>query len=203
MRKSHVHPYQGPHGATKFHHLSRPYEEDPKNPRSPRSQSVAPKLSKRKTHRLDLAAAKSKAKSSKLKAELELKCSARSVHSVLSRYAFLQYSKMEKALPRTAAHKSALQQWTSEMMTTQQYWKVDIFSDERSSTLTARTVFASTGANFVVQRSRPSGGNKETATSWWGLLVGRKRASWRFFSAAKPLLTLSTPLKNIYFPSPT
>ena len=50
-----------------------------------------PKLSESDTRRLVRASAKEQAKSAKMKADIELTCSARSVRRVLSRRDFLQY----------------------------------------------------------------------------------------------------------------
>uniref|UniRef100_M4BDM5 Uncharacterized protein n=1 Tax=Hyaloperonospora arabidopsidis (strain Emoy2) TaxID=559515 RepID=M4BDM5_HYAAE len=76
-----------------------------RRPRSPRIQSIVPRLSDRDTRRLVRTTAEGQSKSAKLKAELEQTCSSRSVHRVLSRCDFLQYSKIERTLLLTARTK--------------------------------------------------------------------------------------------------
>ncbi|KAJ0390513.1 hypothetical protein ATCC90586_011276 [Pythium insidiosum] len=67
----------------------------------------------------------------KIKSELGLTCSARTVRRLLDRCDFLEYSKTEQTLDLTPVHKAARLSWATEKLTDDFDWSCVIFSDEK------------------------------------------------------------------------
>ncbi|ETP09312.1 hypothetical protein F441_14822 [Phytophthora nicotianae CJ01A1] len=88
-------------------------------------------LTEREVRRLVRAAATGDQFAAELKTRLGPKSSVRTVQRVMQRVDHLVYTKMERTLPLTAAHKAARMTWAEEHILNPGIWQYTVFSDEK------------------------------------------------------------------------
>ncbi|POM64378.1 transposable element Tc3 Transposase [Phytophthora palmivora] len=94
-----------------------------------------PALTEREVRQLVRAAATGEKIVAELKTDLGIKASVRTVQRVLKRVDHLVYTKMDRTLPLTAAHKAARISWAEEHILNPGIWKYTIFPDEKKFNL--------------------------------------------------------------------
>ncbi|KAE9033868.1 hypothetical protein PR002_g8441 [Phytophthora rubi] len=107
--------------------------QDSANP-SPRP-GRRPALTEREVRLLVRKAAVGDRFAAELKTELGLKASVRTVQRLLQRVDHLVYTKMDRTLPLTAAHKAAQMEWAEEHILNPGIWKYTVFSDGKKFNL--------------------------------------------------------------------
>ncbi|KAG2826390.1 hypothetical protein PC118_g10170 [Phytophthora cactorum] len=94
-----------------------------------------PALTEREVQQLVRAAAAGDKFAAELKTELGIEASVRTVQRLLQRVDHLVYTKMDRTLPLTAAHKAARISWAEEHILNPGIWKYTAFSDEKKFNL--------------------------------------------------------------------
>ncbi|POM72852.1 Hypothetical protein PHPALM_10374 [Phytophthora palmivora] len=104
-----------------------------------------PALTEREVRRLVRAAAPGNYFAAELKTKLGIKASVRTVQRVLKRVDHLVYTKMDRTLPLTAAHKAARLNWAEEHILNPGIWQYTVLSEEKSLIWTALMATSTTG----------------------------------------------------------
>ncbi|KAE9038203.1 hypothetical protein PR001_g8046 [Phytophthora rubi] len=116
--------------------LSRQSEGRSKTaPTPPQDQEGGRHFTEREVRLLVRKAAVGDRFAAELKTELGLKASVRTVQRLLQRVDHLVYTKMDRTLPLTAAHKAARMEWAKEHILNPGIWKYTVFSDGKKFNL--------------------------------------------------------------------